>query len=214
MVALADVCVWVLAWKQDLGAVALNGRVRFMWVPIIFLIGWVPLAMISSARWPASEVARPRRLLWAHGNDRDRPRGVCELSLHLEEFDVSTKALQVAHYRLLGPDGLRVRRRHRLHRRLGAVEVLLAVSPRMGLPLLVLFFSLRFVWALLRRLVRVVCGRASGGVVAPLLGLGVVGCVLWLVWHISFVYQWPYIETGVGGLCGTRTWPARTSIPN
>ena len=32
----------------------------------------------------------------------------------------------------------------------------------MGLPLLVLFFSLRFVWALLRRLVRVVCGRASG----------------------------------------------------
>lgn len=64
----------------------------------------------------------------------------------------------------------------------------------MGLPLLVLFFSLRFVWALLRRLVRVVCGRASGGVVAPLLGLGVVGCVLWLVWHISFMYQWPYIE--------------------
>ena len=42
VVALADVCVWVLAWKQDLGAVALNGRVRFMWVPIIFLIGWVP----------------------------------------------------------------------------------------------------------------------------------------------------------------------------
>ena len=33
-----------------------------------------------------------------------------------------------------------------------------------------------------------------GGVVAPLLGLGVVGCVLWLVWHISFMYQWPYIE--------------------
>ena len=43
VVALADVCVWVLAWKQDIGAVALNGRVRFMWVPIIFLIGWVPL---------------------------------------------------------------------------------------------------------------------------------------------------------------------------
>ena len=64
----------------------------------------------------------------------------------------------------------------------------------MGLPLLVLFFSLRFVWALLRRLVRVVCGRASGGVVAPLLGLGVVGCVLWLVWHISFMYQWSYVE--------------------
>lgn len=39
----------------------------------------------------------------------------------------------------------------------------------MGLPLLVLFFSLRFVWALLRRLVRVVRERASGGVVAPLL---------------------------------------------
>lgn len=84
----------------------------------------------------------------------------------------------------------------------------------MGLPLLVLFFSLRFVWALLRRLVRVVCGRASGGVVAPLLGLGVVGCVLWLVWHISFMYQWPYIEDWHRGLCGTRTWPARTSIPN
>ena len=193
VVALADVCVWVLAWKQDLGAVALNGRVRFMWVPIIFLIGWVPLAMISSARWPASEVARPRRLLWAHGNDRDRPRWVCELSLHLEEFDVSTKALQVAHYRLLGPDGLRVRRRHRLHRRLGAVEVLWRFrrdgAPAPGALLLVAL-----------RVGATATSRASGlwagvgGVVAPLLGLGVVGCVLWLVWHISFVYQWPYIE--------------------
>lgn len=73
----------------------------------------------------------------------------------------------------------------------------------MGLPLLVLFFSLRFVWALLRRLVLVAVGRvgsspaggrAPGSVAGPLLGLGFIGCVLWLVGYISFMYQWSYVE--------------------
>ena len=50
----------------------------------------------------------------------------------------------------------------------------------MGLPLLVLFFSLRFVW--------------PGSVAGPLLGLGFIGCVLWLVGYISFMYQWSYVE--------------------
>ena len=62
VVVVAYVCVWVLAWKQDLGAVALDGRVRFMWVPIIFLIGWVPL-FLRSLEWPVVFI-RECRFSW------------------------------------------------------------------------------------------------------------------------------------------------------
>ena len=94
---------------------------------------------------------------WGYDNDRDKLRlgalrPVYELSLHFEELDASSKALQVGRYRLLGCDGICVRRRRCLQRRLGAVEVLRRVC-RDGAPA---------PGALLLVALRVVVAAASG----------------------------------------------------
>lgn len=96
------------------------------------------------------------------GTTETGPDGSCELSPHLEEFDVSVVRSTGGSLSAAGPDEAG-----------GAVGVIVFIDDwgqwrlpwrfrRDGALLLVLFFSLRFVWALLRRLVACSVQRRRG----------------------------------------------------
>ncbi len=115
------------------------------------------------------------------------PRWVCEPFLHSEEFSVSTKSLQVAHYRLLVLMGYK------------CVKAIVFIDDwgsgwrRFrcdGAPAAVSFR--RSSYAYKGRSARVVCMCRGGGTSGTRGSL--VACCGWSG-NISFMYQWPsYIE--------------------